>query len=144
MSDQVRFVFPHQLFAEHFDAPSGTAFVLVEDDLFFRQCSFQAQKLILHRASMRRFAARLRDQGYEVREVLTDADTASMQRLGDVLRDLSPAQIIYFDVVDDWLGRRLAELLSDLDLTEQTQVLESPNFFCSRAESSGLAVAQRE
>jgi deoxyribodipyrimidine photolyase-related protein len=46
----VRLVYPHQLFVEHLDAPAGTTFVLVEDDLLFRQYSFHTQKLVLHRA----------------------------------------------------------------------------------------------
>ncbi len=49
MSGPVRLVYPHQLFVEHLAAPEGTSFVLVEDDLHFRQLAFHAQKLVLHR-----------------------------------------------------------------------------------------------
>ncbi|MGB5935293.1 MAG: cryptochrome/photolyase family protein, partial [Ornithinimicrobium sp.] len=134
MSNRVRLVFPHQLFVEHLDAPGDTTYVMVEDDLFFRQYSFHAQKLILHRASMQRFADRLRGQGHTVREVLTDADRSSMHGLGDALRELSPSHVGYYDVVDDWLDQRLSTLLTELDLFEQTEVMESPNFICNRAE----------
>ncbi|MGB5951551.1 MAG: cryptochrome/photolyase family protein [Ornithinimicrobium sp.] len=134
MSIEVRLIFPHQLFVEHFDAPSGTTYLLVEDDLFFRQYAFHAQKLILHRASMQRFADTLRERGHEVREVLTDARRTSMQGLSQTLRDLSPVGISYYDVVDDWLGQRLTRVLAELELTERTELLESPNFICTRAE----------
>ncbi len=107
---------------------------MIEDDLYFRQYAFHAQKLILHRASMQRFAIRLRERGYDVREVSTDADCSSMRMLGEALRDLSPSRVSYYDVVDDWLSRRLTALLTDLDLTECAEVIESPGFMCSRAE----------
>ena len=56
----VRLVMPHQLFEQHLRAAAGTVFVLVEHDLLFRQYAFHSHKLVLHRASMRRFADRLR------------------------------------------------------------------------------------
>ncbi len=58
----VRLVLPHQLFDQHLDEADGTVFVLIEHDLLFRQYSFHSHKLVLHRASMARFARRLRDQ----------------------------------------------------------------------------------
>ena len=58
-----RLVFPHQLFREHFDADRTTLFVLVEDDLLFRQYPFHRQKLVLHRSSMRSFADELEEKG---------------------------------------------------------------------------------
>jgi len=134
VSGQVRLVFPHQLFVEHLDAADDTTFVLVEDDLFFRQLAFHAQKLVLHRASMRRFATRLRDAGRGVQVIETDPDTPSMERLTGLLRDLAPERVTYYDVVDDWLGRRTRELLAELDLVSDEDVLESPNFLTSRAQ----------
>ena len=94
MADRpVRLVLPHQLFEEHLDAPQGTTFVLVEHDLLFRQYRFHVQKLVLHRASMRRFAARLRESGFEVVCVDTDGRTTSRAALArvDALEDLRPA-----------------------------------------------------
>ena len=55
----LRLVYPHQLFEAHLEAAPGTRFVLVEDDLLFRQFGFHAHKLVLHRASMRSFTRRL-------------------------------------------------------------------------------------
>jgi deoxyribodipyrimidine photolyase-like uncharacterized protein len=55
----LRLVLPHQLFRQHLDAANGTVFVLIEHDLLFRQYSFHSHKLVLHRASMGRFAHRL-------------------------------------------------------------------------------------
>ncbi len=136
MADRpVRLVLPHQLFAAHLDAPAGTTFVLVEHDLLFRQYRFHVQKLILHRASMRRFAARLRERGFEVVHLETDGRTTSRAALARVLRDLAPTSVSVHDVVDDWLGRDLVGALADAGHTLRPEdVLESPNFLTTRAQ----------
>ena len=131
----VRLVFPHQLFLEHLEAPQGSRFVLVEDDLFFRHHAFHAHKLVLHRASMRRFARRLRESGFTVDVVETDPHTPSADRLTTLLRDLSPDRVTVFDMVDDWLERRTRRLLADVGCPLRAEdVLESPGFLTTRAE----------
>lgn len=125
---RVRLVLPHQLFAEHLDAPAGTAFVLVEHDLLFRHYRFHRQKLVLHRASMDRFADRLRAAGRAVEVVRTDPGRASRDQLDRVLRHLDPTVIESYDVVDDWLER---------DLPMVDRWLETPGFLTSRAEVDG-------
>ncbi len=99
----VRLVFPHQLFKEQLEAPTGTYVVLVEDDLFFRQYRFHTQKLVLHRASMRRFAVRLEEAGFRVGTVETDGRRPSGTGLRQVLAELEPERVSCYDVVDDWL-----------------------------------------
>ncbi len=126
VGESVRLVMPHQLFVEHLDAPAGTTFVLVEHDLFFRQYRFHAQKLVLHRASMRRFAARLRDAGYDVVTVETDGRTTSRAALGRVLEQRKPGAVTAYDVVDDWLERELADVV--------TEWLDTPNFLTTRSQ----------
>jgi deoxyribodipyrimidine photolyase-related protein len=117
---------PHQLFAEHLDAPRGTTFVLVEHDLLFRQYRFHAQKLVLHRASMRRFADRLREAGHDVETVETDGRTTSAAALDRVLARLRPTEVVAHDVVDDWLERDLARFV--------TEWRPTPNFLTTRDE----------
>ena len=141
-TEHLRLVFPHQLFREHLDAPEGTAFVLVEDDLFFRQFAFHAQKLILHRASMRRFASRLTEAGYTVHTVDTDGQEQTGPRWRELVLDLDPRRVTFFDPVDDWLGRRTLQILDDvqrrngsrLAFTAAEDVLESPNFLTTRGQ----------
>ena len=138
----LRLVFPHQLFMQHLDADADTVFVLVEDDLFFRQYSFHVQKLILHRASMRRFATRLADAGYEVHHIDTDSGQASGDRLADLVAELNPERVTLFDPVDDWLSRRTRAVLeyaeeqsgTRLSFDPSRDVLESPNFLTTTAE----------
>lgn len=138
----LRLAFPHQLFAEHVDADEGTEFVLVEDDLLFRQYSFHVQKLILHRASMRRFATRLRDAGHVVHHIDTDAEHPSGEQLANLLSELDPERVTLFDPVDDWLSRRTRIILENASRDSTTRlsfdpsrdVLESPNFLTTTAE----------
>ena len=131
----VRLVLPHQLFSAHLDAPTGTTFVLVEHDLLFRQYRFHQQKLVLHRASMRRFATRLRERGYDVEVVETDGRTTSRAALTRLLERLRPTGVSVYDVVDDWLSRDLTRALADAghDLRPE-EVLETPNFLTTRAQ----------
>jgi deoxyribodipyrimidine photolyase-related protein len=131
----VRLVYPHQLFEQHLEADAGTVFVLVEDDLFFRQYAFHTQKLVLHRASMRRFADRLREASFDVEHVDTSAGAPSGERLASLLRRLRPERVTVFDVVDDWLQRDISATLAAADVElRREDVLESPNFLTSRSE----------
>ncbi len=133
----VRLVFPHQLFVDHLDAAAGTVFVLVEDDLFFRQYRFHVQKLVLHRASMRRFADRLRQASFDVEVIETDADSPSGERLVALLERLRPCAVSVFDVVDDWLSRDTLRSIEAAGLDPALlDVLESPNFLTTRRQIS--------
>ena len=119
---EVRLVYPHQLFTQHLEAPSGTTFVLVEDDLYFRQYRFHMQKLVLHRASMRRFAERLRAASYDVEVVETDADRTSGAGLVATLERLRPTRVTAYDVVDDWLARDTSAALADAGVDRKSVV----------------------
>lgn len=127
---EVRLVLPHQLFIEHLDAAPEAVFVLLEHDLLLRQYRFHVQKLVLHRASMERFAERLRAAGAEVHHVRSSAERSSREQLDAVLAGLDgpPEQrrVTCFDVVDDWLERDLADVVEEW--------LESPGFLTTRAQ----------
>ncbi|MCT1353917.1 cryptochrome/photolyase family protein [Gordonia sp. p3-SID1431] len=133
--DVVRVVLPHQLFESHLDADPGTRFVLVEHDLMFRQYRFHVQKLVLHRASMRRFADRLRDRGFEVDVLETDAEESSHDQLVEYLSRRAPASVHLYDVVDDWLtGDLLAAFQHAGCPLAADDIVESPNFLTTRAQ----------
>ncbi|MGL5865765.1 MAG: cryptochrome/photolyase family protein [Dermatophilaceae bacterium] len=132
---RVRLVFPHQLFASLLEEPQGTRFVLVEDDLLFRQQSFHAQKLVLHRASMGLFANRLRRSGFGVDVIQTDAGRRTGPRLAALLRDLRPDEVRVHDPVDDWLLRDTRAAVADAGVPLSPEdVEETPNFVTTRAE----------
>ncbi len=133
----MRLVLPHQLFESHLDAAEGTTFVLVEHDLLFRQYRFHTQKLVLHRASMRRFAERLRGRGYDVEVLETDGRTTSRAALAKLVKKLAPSRVTAYDVVDDWLGQDLLGGLADggYELRD-ADVLDTPNFLTTRRQLS--------
>ncbi|RUQ99216.1 cryptochrome/photolyase family protein [Labedella endophytica] len=131
----LRLVLPHQLFDEHLEAPDGTGFVLIEHDLLFRQYRFHSHKLVLHRASMDRFAGRLIERGFTVDHLRSEAAHSSHDQLAELVRDRGPSLVTWFDVVDDWLEKDLFEALADGGYTmRRSDVMESPNFFTDREE----------
>jgi len=129
----LRLVLPHQLFNQQLEAHESTIFVLIEHDLLFRQYAFHAQKLVLHRVSMDRFARRLREHGHRVEVLRSDADRSSADQLAELTASLTPRRVTWFDVVDDWLERDLIAALAQggYAMTER-DVLETPNFLTSR------------
>ncbi|MGL5929020.1 MAG: cryptochrome/photolyase family protein [Dermatophilaceae bacterium] len=132
---RVRVVFPHQLFAVLLEEPKDTRFVLVEDDLLFRHQPFHAQKLVLHRASLRLFAATLRDNGFDVDVIETDAGRGTGERLAELLGELRPDEARLHDPVDDWLLRDTRAAFADAGMTlSPDDVEETPNFVTTRPE----------
>ena len=132
---RVRLVLPHQLFDQHLEVASDTVFVLIEHDLLFRQYAFHSHKLVLHRASLTRFARRLGEHGYEVAVLRSDAEHSSHDQLAEFVRNRDPVQVTWFDVVDDWLEQDLFAGLADGGyLMRQEDVLETPNFLTDREQ----------
>jgi deoxyribodipyrimidine photolyase-related protein len=129
----LRLVLPHQLFEQHFEEERTTVFVLIEHDLLFRQYRFHSHKLVLHRASMSRFAGRLRAHGYEAVLLPSDAEHSSADQVADLIRRRRPTRVTWFDVVDDWLERDLvAGLAAGGYRMRPVDVLETPNFLTDR------------
>ena len=76
-------IFPHQLFEKHPGLSLGPSrIILLEDSLFFGDAhyplQFHKQKLWLHRATMKRYEAGLREQGFEVQYVEYDASDSRL------------------------------------------------------------------
>jgi deoxyribodipyrimidine photolyase-related protein len=121
-------VYPHQLFAEHPALRGCDMCVLVEDPLFFGQYSFHAQKLVLHRASMRAYAAGLEQSRKEVRYV----EASELRDTGDLAAILKKEGVTAVQLVepsDDWLRSRLEAGLKRDKLG--CEFLPDPHFLCS-------------
>ncbi len=106
MAQPALLLFPHQLFRSNAELARDKSIVLVEDALYFRQYAFHKQKLVLHRASMRRHAAFLEAAGTSVLHIATES-APSMRAVAKRIAGLEPAAVHYIDPVDDWLERRL-------------------------------------
>ncbi len=130
-------LYPHQLFPLS-ALPSVDTVIMVEEPLFFGidrefPLKFHKQKLILHRASMRRY----------VEEVLWPAKI-DVEYLGlDVLYDSSDIlerakkfeQLYVIDPVHDVLVRRLLEARREKSDAPELQFLPSPNFYLKDQEA---------
>ncbi|MEO2091367.1 MAG: cryptochrome/photolyase family protein [Gemmataceae bacterium] len=121
-------IYPHQLFDPHPAVAGADAVFLVEDPLFFRQYRFHRQKLILHRATMKRYA----------REVIPAAryiDAHALAATADVVRHVNQAEFTAVRVVDpndDWLARRLTAACAEAGV--RLTVLDDPHFLTPRPE----------
>lgn len=127
-------VLPRQLFDAQLDTAPEAGLILLEHDLLIRQLPFHAHKLVLHRASLRRFARRARSRGRTVHVLDSRGDRSSRSQLTTLLRRLGVERVTCVDVVDDWVSRDIAAALVDAGITlHPDDVLESPGFLTDRS-----------
>lgn len=110
---------------------SDTRVLLVESAALFERGGFHRQRIHLVRAAMRRFAAELRAEGFDV-------DLISAPTLADGLeehrRRLTPAEV----VATEPNGRGVAELLARLGV----RTVRSNQFLCHRDEFAAWAAGR--
>lgn len=123
-------IFPHHLFAKHPACAGVDVVYVVEDPLFFSQYRFHRQKLMLHRASLTRFAAARRKAGQRVRYVEAAELPESAALVAILARDGVDA-VQYVHLCDDWLATRLGAALDAAGI--ERRVLRDPYFLTSRA-----------
>ena len=115
-------IFPHQLFKNHPAVARGREIQLIEDPLFFGNdphwpAAMHCQKLMLHRASMKAYAAELEADGHDVHYV----ESAEQLQLPAQTREIHLA-----DPADDVLMRRVNRLAARHGA--RLVVHASPNF----------------
>lgn len=133
----VGLIYPHQLYQEHPAGVGADACVLVEDPLFFRQNDFHVQKLVMHRASMKRFERVLAKR---IARPVHYVDAAELTSSGDIvgqLLQLGATAVQFVDPCDDWLSRRLTAALHRAKLPYQ--ILEDPHSLHSQPAFESLA-----
>lgn len=139
-------VFPHQLFAEHPGLQDGLDSVaLIEDNLMFggprHIQGFHKQKLWLHRASMKRWAAQLREAGHSVTYVdHVPAGGTLFAHLQDFARS-GGAGVVMADPHDDLLGRRVDRICQQLSLTVRR--LDTPMFLNTAQDNHNYRAGRR-
>ncbi len=129
-------LYPHQLYPVH-ELPKVDTVVVMEDPLYFGRdqefpLQLHKQKLILHRASMRRY----------VEEVLWPADLKVeyidldvFMQSGEVLDRVKDAeQIFVIDPTDEVLTRRLLQARRERTDLPNLTFLPSPNFYLKESE----------
>jgi deoxyribodipyrimidine photolyase-related protein len=129
-------LYPHQLFPREV-LPEVDTIVLVEEPLYFgvdqqHPKRLHKQKLVLHRASMQRYAEEvLWPAKFDVDYVNLDVFMAS----GDVLDRVAKFEKVYvFDPVDDVLTKRLLAARRERGEATALEFLQSPNFYLQDQE----------
>ena len=145
-------IYPHQLFASHPAVGKSRAVFLIEDPLFFGNdphwpLTMHGQKLVLHRASMKAYAAELSAAGHQVTIVeAPEGRETDSSRLLENFFTKSPATLHLTDPADDVLMRRIQRYAAKHEVA--LKVHPSPNFltpastlekFCSGPKKSSMA-----
>jgi deoxyribodipyrimidine photolyase-related protein len=99
-------VFPHQLF-EHPITSEGASYWIIEEHLFFRQFNFHPLKRAYHRATMKIYERELTQVGKLVHYIESADEHSDVRRLFSLMAAQGIREIHTYDVVDDWLLRRM-------------------------------------
>ncbi len=134
-------LYPHQLYKKELLPEGVTHVFIIEDPLYFGSDQqyplyFHRQKLVLHRASMRRYVEEvLWPGGYEVEYI----EFANIVDSGDVLQKVRGFDsVTMFDPVDDVLQRRLQAAAQTVPEVPALRILDTPNFYLKREEVAGF------
>lgn len=133
---KVLLMYPHQLYAVDV-LPEVDAVYMIEEPLYFGVDAaypllMHKQKLILHRASMRRYVNEvLWPAGYTVEYIELDSYTS----VNDIFERIPGVeQFFVFDPSDDVLLDRLLQTRREFFSDVSVDILESPNFYLSEAD----------
>ncbi|MDF2379226.1 MAG: cryptochrome/photolyase family protein [Candidatus Gracilibacteria bacterium] len=121
-------IFPHQLYNQHSSISDKTPVYLIEDQLYFGNddkypCNMHAQKLVLHRASMKAYEKRLKNT-YSVHYI--EAKNANLKKLFQKLKKNRVTEIVTYDPTDHVLLVRLKTQARILHM--KLTLLPSQNF----------------
>ena len=129
----VNIIFPHQLFQDSPIFDTSAPCFLVEEFLFFNQYSFHKQKIAFHRATMKRYADYLQEEKkLEVQYIESKERISDIRLLIPHLKLQGISNLNYIDPVDNWLQKRLNQVLLDTGI--QGKQHPSPMFLNSKEE----------
>ncbi|MEP4077979.1 cryptochrome/photolyase family protein [Haloferula sp.] len=123
----ISLIYPHQLFPKHPALKREAEVFLLEDPLFFGTDSEQPlrlhrKKLVLHRASMKRYAAGLKKLTY----VDLPAESCRSDQLLEQVVPAKVTRIVCVDPADYLLERRIRRFCEGREI--ELELLESPMF----------------
>lgn len=119
-------IFPHQLFEKHPSLAKGQHVYLVEEWLFFNQYNFHQQKIVLHRAAMKKYAAYLETKKYTVNYIEATDKLSDIRKLIPYLAKQKITALHFAELADNWLGKRMESGCKKH--TIKTVVSPTPNF----------------
>lgn len=131
MKNKVALVFPHQLFETSELINQCTTFILLEEELFFRQYAFHKSKLVFHTASMKAYSNYLLALDKEVIYIESGSEQDNIKSCIDFYSK-TYTEWHCFDVCDDWLNQRLDKAIK----TNKVKLVyyDSPAFLNSEEE----------
>lgn len=125
-------IYPHQLYKEHPAVDGNRLVVLVEEPLFFSEYESHAQKLLLHRLSIKAYEARLKEGGYDVLYIAYESSLTTdgvYQALA--LRGITTVHVT--DTTDCYLEKRISRAVQTHGLTRVWY--ESPLFILQKDDA---------
>ena len=122
----ITLIFPHQLFVQHPCIQDKRPVYLVEEQLFFKQFNFHQQKLVLHRASMKKYADYLTKKKIPVEYIDSTSEWSDVRKLIAHLSDKKITAVHFADVADYLLKKRIESSCAKLSI----EIVEAatPNF----------------
>ena len=131
MGDAWTLIFPNQLFKTHPSLDRSRPVMLVEDTLFFGDATaapgrFHRQKIVLHRASMKSYEAKLRSEGYDVHYVDYRRDCPVDLLLKERFESQAFGELFLVDPVD-FLALKRVRRFCELHGV-QIKLADSPSF----------------
>ena len=124
-------IFPHQLFEVLPSQAKDVDIFLVEEYLFFGQYNFHKAKLAFHRASMKKYEAYLLEKKLSVTYIAAQEDESDIRKLIPSLEKKGYTHLIYWDVVDDYLQKRISAGCEKYKLNHEKL---SSDYFMNTAE----------
>lgn len=100
-------VFPHQLYPDPSFFQGADELILVEEYLFFSQYRFHKQKLVFHRATLKKFEASVAGINSKTRYIEATDPLSDIQKLIPVLAKEGFTRLHIMDLADDWLENRI-------------------------------------
>lgn len=104
---EVFIIFPNQLFKNIALLNPNLEIILIEEYLYFKQYNFHKQKIALHRASMQFYKSYLEENNFKVRYIESFENISDIRILIQQLLQELVIKINFYEVVDEYLGKRL-------------------------------------
>ncbi|MEX0597744.1 MAG: cryptochrome/photolyase family protein [Candidatus Paceibacterota bacterium] len=118
-------IYPHQLFEDITRLKSSDIVFLIEEPVYFSEFMFHKQKLVLHRASMQKYKQYLEANQIQV-EYIEFHQLVKTESIAYILQQYQNQAIEIYDLVDDWLLKRLKSVLKEVSM--QLTIHNSPMF----------------
>ena len=129
----ISIIFPHQLFSSNPSIDRSRPIYLVEEILLFNQYSFHKQKILLHRASMKKYEEMLLKKKLNITYIEAKDKLSDIRRLIKDLAKNKIEEIHYTDTADNWLEKRIQLTAAENEI--RLVKYPSPNFLTQPVET---------